>query len=102
MISVHILTEDDLPCRGRRPAAVAAGAARVPCLLALLRRAALHPGGVRTAWAPPRGELSQGASVFAGGGTHSGWWPPLGSSGVTARRLPARLRDVLGPRPQVA
>ena len=45
MASVHILVEDDSPCCGRRLAAAAPGAARVPCLLVLLWRAALHSLG---------------------------------------------------------
>ena len=65
MVPVHTLMEDDSPCRRRRPAAAATGSARVPCLLASFRGAALHPRGVRTARAPPRGERSQGASVYA-------------------------------------
>ena len=43
MAPVRILVEDDSPCCGRRPAAPAPGAARVPCLLVRLRLAALHP-----------------------------------------------------------
>ena len=97
MASVHILEEDDPPCCGRRRAAAALGVARVPCLLVPLRRAALHPWGVRTALAPPRGEQSEGASVSARGGTHPRWPPLVASWGVTACRLPERLRDLLGP-----
>ena len=58
--------------------------------------------GVRTARAAPRGEQSQGASVCARGGIHPGWWPPWAFRGVTARRVPERLWDVLGPRTPVA
>ena len=60
MVSVHTLKEDDSPCRGMRRTAAATGAARVPCLLALFWRAALHPRGVRTAWA------STGRTVVGG------------------------------------
>ena len=60
------------------------------------------PEVLRTAWAPAWGERLDGASVRARGGTHSGWWPPLAFWGVTARRLPGVLRDVLGLRPPVA
>ena len=59
MVPVHILMEDDSPRRGRRRAAAATGLARVPCVLALFLRAALHPRGVGTARAPPRGKRLQ-------------------------------------------
>ena len=102
VVPVHILMEDDSPRRGRRRAAAATGSARVPCLLALFRRAALHPQGVGTARAPLWGERLQGAAVCARGGTPPGWWTPRAFRGVSACRLPWRLRDVLGPRPPVA
>ena len=76
VVPVHILIEDDSSrCGGRRAAAVT-GSARVPRLLALLRRVALHPRGVGTAWAPPWGERPQGAAVCARGGTPTGWLSP--------------------------
>ena len=100
MASVHTLVEDDSPCCGRRRAAEAPGAARVPCLLVPLWRAALHPWGVTAASVPPRGERAEGASVRAGRGT--GWWPLVASWGVMACCLPGEPRDLLGTWSPVA
>ena len=70
--------------------------------LALFRRAALNLRGVGTARAPSWGEPSQGAAVCARGGTPPRWWALRAFPGVSACRLPGRLRDVLGPRLPVA
>ena len=97
MASVHVLVEDDPPCCGRWRAAVAPGAARVPCLLVPLWRVTLHPWGVRGVSVPPQGERSEGASVRAGGGIDPGWPPLVASWGVVACCLPGGVRDLLGP-----
>ena len=102
MASVPTLVEDDSPCCGRRRGAAAQGAARVPCLLVPLWRAALHLWGVRAASVPPRGEWLEGASVRAREGIYPGWWPLVAPWGVVACRLPEGLRDLLGPWPLVA
>ena len=75
MASVHTLVEDASPCCGKRRAAAASGAARVPCLLVPSWRASPHAWGVRAALVPPRGERSEGASLWVGGGIKPGWWP---------------------------
>ena len=102
MVPVYTLIRDNSPRRGRRRAAAATGSARVPCLLALSRRAALHTRGVWTAQAPLRSERSQGASVCAKGGPHPEWWLPWAFRGVLTRCLPGGLWDVFGPRLPVA
>ena len=103
MVPVLILIEDDWSRCGVRRAAAATGSARVPRLLALLRRVALHPPGVGTARAPLWGERPQGAAVCARGGTPTGWWTPWVFSGEFRRAAcPGGLWDVLGPRPPVA
>ena len=94
--SVCTLVEEYSPCCGTWLAAAASGSVRVPCFLVPVWCPALHPRGMRAASVPARCEWSEGASMCAGGGTNTGWWPLVASRGVMACCLPWGLRHLLG------